>query len=231
MKKVFFIVLASFLLIFQSANANVVVNGTDVGETINVNGTVYVPLNSIAEGFNSSVTWNGNTAYLENSSDAIVTKIVKEASEFTVGIIGKYSSGGQEGISYGSGFVIDENGIIMTNAHVVTGLKTILVVMNDGRTFEGKVKNIDANADVALVKINCTGLKAAKFADSSTLQVGQTVIAIGTPISFSLRNSATMGIISGLNRSTSNSYRLLQSDAVLNKGNSGGPLINLKAKL
>jgi serine protease Do len=91
--------------------------------------------------------------------------------------------------------------------------------------------NIDEESDLALVKITATGLPIAKFADKLNVQVGETVVAIGTPISFSLRNSVSVGVISGIDRSIHSTYRLLQTDAAINPGNSGGPLINLKGEV
>jgi serine protease Do len=108
----------------------------------------------------------------------------------------------------------------------------IIVVTSDGKEYAGTRKQIDVTSDLALVKINAKGLKAAKFAASPLkIEVGETVIAIGTPVSFALRNTATVGVISGMNRSLSSDYNLLQTDAAINPGNSGGPLVNLKGEV
>lgn len=210
--------------------AEVIVDGQSVGDTIIVNDKVYVPLRSVGETMGAHVAWDEatETAYVTSE---VIPQIVKEASEYVVGVIGYYKDGDTTGVGYGSGFVIGEDGRILTNAHVVSGLKRIMVVMNDGSAHSAKILHFDAEADIAQIKIEKTGLKTAKLADMSTVTVGQTVIAMGAPISFSLRNSATMGIISGLNRASTNSYRLIQSDATLNRGNSGGPLINLKGEV
>lgn len=86
-------------------------------------------------------------------------------------------------------------------------------------------------SDIALIHINATGLPKVNIATSGALQIGGTVIAIGTPISFSLRNSASVGIVSGMNRSVDSYYRLIQTDATINMGNSGGPLLNLQGEV
>ncbi len=234
MKKVLSIIFTVSLLLTTSVLAyeNVVVDGNPVGESVMIDNKIYVPLRSVSETLGAEVSWDGTTAYVTSkNTDELVPEIVAEASEYVVGIIGKYEKDGVEGVAHGSGFVIAENGLIVTNAHVVAPLKRILVVMSDGGTYEARIKNIDNQADIALIQINKTGLKTAKLADINTVEVGQTVIAIGTPISFTLRNSATIGIISGLNRTTNNPYRLIQSDATLNGGNSGGPLVNLKGEV
>ncbi|MDP4118160.1 MAG: trypsin-like peptidase domain-containing protein, partial [Bacillota bacterium] len=237
MKKIIslFVALTVLFTVAVSAESSVVVDGKNVGDTIMVGDKVYVPLRTVSESLGGSVAWDekSQTAYVSSAqaNDAIIPKIVAEASEYVVGIIGQYKGEEGEGVAHGSGFVIGENGLILTNAHVVASMTRILVVMSDGNGYEAKIKNIDSEADIALIQIDKTGLKTAHLADMSTAEVGQTVIAIGTPISFSLRNSATIGIISGLNRSADNAYRLIQSDATLNGGNSGGPLINLKGEV
>ncbi len=235
MKKIISILL-SFVIISSSAYAaDVIVNGNSVGNVLVVDEKVYVPLRAVSENLGAQVSWNDatETAYVStyNGVQELIPQIVKNASDYVVGVIGYYEDNKTDGIAYGSGFVIAEDGKILTNAHVVSGLKKIMVVMNDGKAYSAKVLNIDSEADIALLKIEKKGLKTAKLADMNTVEVGQTVIAIGTPISFSLRNSATVGIISGLNRSSDNSYRLIQSDATLNRGNSGGPLLNLKGEV
>lgn len=124
------------------------------------------------------------------------------------------------------------NGWIVTNAHVVNGLEGTLVVTSDGKSYSIVDSYIDETSDIALIKINAKSLVPAVFAKSAqTAQVGEKVIAIGTPISFSLRNSATVGVVSGLNRGVNAFYRLIQSDTAINPGNSGGPLVNMRGEV
>jgi len=130
----------------------------------------------------------------------------------------------------GSGFIIDASGIILTNAHVVSGADTVMVTSKDGRSFKGKVLGLDEPSDLAVVKIDGTNLPTATLGNSSDLQVGDWAIAVGNPLG--LNNTVTLGIISTLNRSSAQvgipDKRLdfIQTDAAINPGNSGGPLLN-----
>lgn len=180
-----------------------------------------------------------NTSKAVNTvSTDLVPQIVKNVSPSVVGIIGKGevsqldSNSDRYNLVHGTGVIIRSNGWIVTNAHVVDGLKNATVVTTDGKTYKIKEVYTDEISDIALVKINASSLTPAKFAKSiQDTEVGEKVIAIGTPVSFSLRNSATVGVVSGLNRGVSASYRLIQSDTAINPGNSGGPLVNMKGEV
>ncbi len=130
----------------------------------------------------------------------------------------------------GSGFIIDSQGIILTNAHVVKDADQVSVKLRDGRTFKGEVRGVDEPSDLAVVKIQGKDLPVAPLGDSSQIQVGEWAIAVGNPLG--LDNTVTLGIISTLNRSSSQvgipDMRLdfIQTDAAINPGNSGGPLLN-----
>ena len=130
----------------------------------------------------------------------------------------------------GSGFIIDREGIILTNAHVVNNADKVTVKLRDGRTFQGEVKGVDEPSDLAVVKIEGKDLPVAPLGDSSQVQVGEWAIAVGNPLG--LDNTVTLGIISTLNRSSAQvgipDMRLdfLQTDTAINPGNSGGPLLN-----
>jgi S1-C subfamily serine protease len=130
----------------------------------------------------------------------------------------------------GSGFIIDSNGIILTNAHVVSGADTVTVTLKDGRKFKGKVRGIDEPSDLAVVKIDGKNLPVAPLGNSSDVEVGDWVIAVGNPLG--LDNTITLGIVSTLNRSSAQvgipDKRLdfIQTDAAINPGNSGGPLVS-----
>ena len=127
----------------------------------------------------------------------------------------------------GSGVIYRQDGYILTNNHVVGHAQNIKVTLSDKRFFEGKVVGRDKFTDLAIVKINATGLPAAKMGSSTKLRPGDWVIAIGNPMG--LDHTVTLGIISALNRSLSevNEVQLIQTDAAINHGNSGGPLLNL----
>lgn len=176
----------------------------------------------------------GDGRYTGEASGAI-PKAIQQTSPSVVAIIGKYAVEGQEAgrfdLAHGTGVIVGSDGTIITNAHVVKDMDHIVVVTYDGKQYNGKVTHYDEESDLALVRIQATGLKEAVFAAKSDIQVGETVIAIGTPISFSLRNSVTVGVISGLDRSVNSTYRLLQTDAAINPGNSGGALVNLKGEV
>jgi serine protease Do len=98
-------------------------------------------------------------------------------------------------------------------------MQNFVVVTYDGKSYNGKTTNIDEESDLVLVKIEANCLKAATLAASGDLEVGEKVAAIGTPISFVLRNSATVGIVSGIDRSVNSGYQLIQTDAAINPGN------------
>lgn len=131
----------------------------------------------------------------------------------------------------GSGVVIRQDGYILTNNHVVGQADEIKVTLNDKREFQGKVVGRDSFTDLALVKIDATGLPIAQLGTSKNLRPGDWAIAIGSPLG--LDHSVTMGIISALGRSLSdiNSVDFIQTDAAINPGNSGGPLLNIRGEV
>ncbi len=132
--------------------------------------------------------------------------------------------------SMGSGFIINSNGYIVTNNHVVDGATQLQVKLSDGREFTGKVVGRDPKTDVALLKIETTGLAVIPLGDSSALQVGEPVMAIGNP--FGLEQTVTTGIVSATGRAIgAGPYDdFIQTDASINPGNSGGPLINARGQ-
>ncbi len=129
----------------------------------------------------------------------------------------------------GSGFILSPDGFVMTNAHVVDGADELLVTLTDRREFKAKVVGLDKRTDVAVVKIEATGLPAVKLGDVSRLKVGEWVMAIGSP--FGLDNSVTAGIVSAKGRDTGDYLPFIQTDVAINPGNSGGPLINMRGEV
>jgi serine protease Do len=129
----------------------------------------------------------------------------------------------------GSGFIISDDGFMLTNAHVVEGADEVTVTMTDRREFKAKVLGSDRRSDVALLKVNATNLPYLRTGDSSKIRVGEWVIAIGSP--FNLDNTVTAGIISAKSRDTGEYLPLIQSDVAVNPGNSGGPLINMRGEV
>ena len=129
----------------------------------------------------------------------------------------------------GSGFILTSDGMIMTNAHVVDGADEVIVTLTDKREFKAKIIGADKRSDVAVVKIDATGLPAVKVGDVSRLKVGEWVMAIGSP--FGLENSVTAGIVSAKQRDTGDYLPFIQTDVAINPGNSGGPLINMRGEV
>ncbi len=129
----------------------------------------------------------------------------------------------------GSGFIFSSDGLIMTNAHVVDGADEVLVTLTDKREFKAKILGADKRSDVALVKIEATGLPAIKVGDVGRLRVGEWVMAIGSP--FGLENTVTAGIVSAKQRDTGDFLPFIQTDVAINPGNSGGPLINMRGEV
>ncbi|WP_306603425.1 DegQ family serine endoprotease [Azonexus sp.] len=136
-----------------------------------------------------------------------------------------------ENKSLGSGFIISSDGYLLTNAHVVDGADEVTVRLTDKREFKAKTIGADKRTDVALLKIEASGLPAVKLADVSQLKVGEWVIAIGSPFGFD--NSLTAGIVSAKGRSLpqENYVPFIQTDVAINPGNSGGPLFNMKGEV
>lgn len=131
----------------------------------------------------------------------------------------------------GSGFIVSTDGYILTNNHVVQDADELDVQLSDGRRFVGKVVGTDDRSDVAVVKVDAKELVAARLGDSSNMDVGDWVIAVGSP--FELDQTVTAGIISATNRSVDilDYEDFLQTDAAINPGNSGGPLVNLRGEV
>ena len=131
----------------------------------------------------------------------------------------------------GTGFIVESDGVILTNAHVVEGAPEVTVRLHDRREFKGKVLGADRATDIAVVKIEAKGLSAARLGDPSKVRVGEWVVAIGSPFGF--ENTVTQGIVSATSRSLPDGAYVpfIQTDAAVNPGNSGGPLFNLKGEV
>lgn len=231
------------LTAYSADSVNIFVNGSPLlsGGFI-MNDTTYIPLRAVSEALGSDVSWNGTTrsVYVSSDEDTLTASVIESASESVVAIVGNYKSGYITGTAsdyneltaHGTGVVIKSGGVILTNAHVVEDLQNITVVFSDGESYAAQVQYTDKDSDLAVIKVGRLGLKPITFAEEGSVFAGQSVVAIGTPISLSMRNSATKGIISGTDVSISSAYYpLLQTDAAINGGNSGGPLLNMKGQL
>jgi serine protease Do len=135
----------------------------------------------------------------------------------------------QQGV--GSGFIVSADGTILTNAHVVDGATEVLVKLADRRELKARVLGIDRKSDVAVIKVDASGLPVVKIGDPSTLRVGEWVAAIGSP--FGLENTVTAGIVSAKSRNVGDEriVPFLQTDVAVNPGNSGGPLFNMAGEV
>lgn len=164
------------------------------------------------------------------TTDALsVPQIYDKVKDSVVGIIVTVTNGAQIGQGSGTGIILSEDGYIATNAHVVDGAASIKVVLTDESEYTAQLIGADTRTDLAVLKIDKTGLKPAEFGDSDKLVVGETVVAIGNPYGLELAGTVTSGIVSALNRriAIENVYMtLIQTDASINPGNSGGPLVN-----
>jgi 2-alkenal reductase len=137
---------------------------------------------------------------------------------------------GPQGSGSGSGVIISDKGYILTNNHVVDGATKLAVVFNDGGRRDAKLIGTDPLNDVAVIQVSGKLPAVAAVGDASALQPGEQVLAIGSPLG-NFRNTVTAGVVSALNRSVGSMEGLIQTDAAINSGNSGGPLINLSGEV
>lgn len=136
----------------------------------------------------------------------------------------------------GSGLIVDEAGFILTNNHLVEGVRSVVVGLSNGRMTPGRVVGRDFLLDLAVIKINAKDLVAAKLGRAAELQIGETVVAIGNPFALKGGSTVTVGVVSALDRSIlapngETLYDLIQTDAAINPGNSGGPLVDLSGQV
>ena len=170
-----------------------------------------------------------------------LTEVIAEAQKSVVTITANgistegFSPFGQPATGIGSGIVISADGYILTNRHVVEGAQTLSVELQDGTTYDARLIEQASDNDLALIKVEATGMTAAKIADSASTEIGQTTLAIGSPLG-TYTETVTRGILSAIGREVTvqdeqtgrptTLYNLLQTDAAINPGNSGGPLLD-----
>ena len=190
--------------------------------------------NSAAAVSSKSVQQNGSDIQLSDARNTPVVRAAKAVGPAVVGITNKavardWFNNPVETQGVGSGVIFREDGYIVTNNHVVSGAKELIVSMPDGRSLKGKLIGADALTDLAVVKVEAKDLPTAKFGDSDKIVVGEPAIAIGNPMGLEFQGSVTSGVISALNRTLDISdklVKLIQTDAAINPGNSGGALVN-----
>ena len=166
-------------------------------------------------------TTGGNA---RTEGEQVIIRVARQATPAVVSVTAP-------GVGSGSGVVISQDGVIVTNRHVVGNLMNVEIGLSDGRRVPGRVLGRDPTLDVAIVRIDAPGLTAAPLGDSDRLEVGQTTIAIGNPIG--LERTVTTGIVSAVNRSPRGFELggLIQTDAAINEGNSGGPLLDSQGRV
>jgi serine protease Do len=175
---------------------------------------------------------NPEVAVAAKVRSAVVT--ISSTTGNQIGLFGVPTGG------IGSGFIIDSNGLILTNAHVVEGATSLTVALEDGRELDARVVASDTELDLAVVKVAATGLPTVEIGSSADLQVGQLVVAIGSPLG-AFTDSVTSGILSAtgrtitvtdaVSRQRKTIDNLLQTDAAINEGNSGGPLLDANGRV
>ncbi|WP_326511708.1 S1C family serine protease [Clostridium intestinale] len=214
--------------------------------SISIPSTYYIIKTALENGTLKGTSETKNISYTtpsftSNTTSLSVTDVVNKVAPAVVSVSTKSSvSNGffnqpQEGV--GSGFIINEDGDILTNYHVVQGATEVNVTFNNGKEYKAKIVNYDANADLAMIrlveKVEVPGV--ATLGDSDLLQAGQEVIAIGNPLGKEFVGTVTKGIVSAASRSLQNqdgsTSVYIQTDAAINPGNSGGPLINANGEV
>jgi len=189
-------------------------------------------LTSPVSGVPSGVSWDGTVLSTNTPPDTGSVLSFQDIYKKCVPSIVSVYSEMQGGSSLGTGIIISGSGYLVTNQHVINDSMAITVTLENGSQYFAAVVGEDEQSDLAVLKIDATGLTPAEFGDSQLVQIGDTVVAIGNPVNQSL--TMTNGIISAINRNISyNGYTmtLLQTNAAINEGNSGGPLINMYGQI
>ena len=199
---------------------------------------------ALKDNLKETKTININPATFDTESEALsATEAYNKVAPAAVVVSTKSVTQGyfmhtQEVEGIGSGFIINEEGYILTNYHVIQGAQEISVTLSNDVTTTAQIVNYDENQDVAMIKITDESVKipaTVELGDSDSLQPGEEVIAIGTPLSTELSSTVTKGIISATSRSVAVesgvTMNLIQTDAAINAGNSGGPLVNTKGEV
>ncbi len=175
---------------------------------------------------------------VESGDGMSVTDVAAKVGPAVVGIVAQVPQTSLFGTNYatasGSGFIISEDGLVATNNHVIEGAKDITVMLSNGESKKATVVGADATSDLAVVKMESGKYYSASLGNSGALRVGDQVVAIGNPLGQEFAGSVTVGYVSALNRSVSTGNKtmnLIQTDAAINEGNSGGPLVNLQGEI
>ena len=208
--------------------------GMFVGAAIFGGGMMFANRNSGGDSIIKQYSGGAATLTSGNENGELsVTQISAKVGPSVVGIVNKQSVttwfGTSEQDGSGSGIIISDDGYILTNSHVVENATSLTVVLSNSKEYSATIVGQDSKTDLAVLKIDATGLPAAELGKSSELAVGDLAVAIGNPLGMEFYGSVTQGIISALNRTMNvegREYTLIQTDAAINPGNSGGPLVN-----
>lgn len=210
-------------------------------------GNAAFTISKVVNGATNTSTVNGQLTLQEIAQKVIPSVVciqnyqVSQNARYTLGGLDGFSNGsnGSAGedssvspASEGSGIIATADGYIITNAHVVSGATSLKVILSNGTKYSAKLIGSDSVTDLAVVKIDATGLTAAQFGSSDDLKVADTVMAVGNPGGMEFNSSVTVGYVSALNREITNSetgytMKCIQTDAAINPGNSGGALVNM----
>ncbi len=218
---------------------------TIIGSVLGSACTYFILENKYSNATNQTANGNNTVKYEIQSTDSPVVAIAQKASPSIVGISIKSLNQNEFSVldtsdEEGTGIIYSEDGYIITNYHVIESAignsnATISVTLPDSeQSIEAKIVGGDEVTDLAVIKIEKTGLAKAEFGKSTDLKVGEIAVAIGNPLGQKLANSVTVGYISALNRkltTSGRSYNLIQTDAAINPGNSGGALVNSKGQV
>lgn len=177
---------------------------------------------------------------MDDHGNLSVTDIAEKAVPAVVGVTnygqssGWFSNGEIQPVGNGSGVIIEKNGTIVTNFHVIADAKAIKVTLNDGKEYKAKVIGFDEKTDLAVLKIDVEGLRAIEIGKSSDVRVGDLAVAVGNPLGQEFSQTVTDGIVSGINRKLQGegqAFNLLQTNCAINAGNSGGALLDGQGRL
>lgn len=227
---------AGFAYLIENGTINLGSDSTPPAFTI-------VKSDSSTDGVSVTNTATTGDLTLEEVASKVIPSVVciqnyqvNRNAAFTVGGFGTEQSSEVSPASEGSGIIATSDGYIITNAHVVDGASSLKVILSDGTTYQAKLIGSDSVTDLAVIKIDATGLTAAEFGSSGDMQVADQVMAVGNPGGLEFNSTVTVGYVSALNREITNSetgytMKCIQTDAAINPGNSGGALVNMKGQV
>ena len=252
-KKIFVKVLAAVVacLVISSSSiagfTTLVNNGyIKLNSTSSASGNPAFTITKLINNAATNTATTGGQLSLQEIAQKVVPSVVciqnyqvTQSAQYTLGGIGGNAAAGNgndnsavDPASEGSGIIATSDGYIITNAHVVSGASSLKVILSNGTNYTAKLIGSDSVTDLAVVKIEATGLTPAEFGSSDDLKVADTVMAVGNPGGMEFNSSVTVGYVSALNREITNSetgytMKCIQTDAAINPGNSGGALVNM----